>query len=964
MLRLPCPPAFWPRFSSLLDSALDLPPAARASWLEQLASVDLTLKPMLARVLASQAGMETDYLRELPDLAPDGSFRSGTMVGPYTLESCLGEGGMGEVWRATRADDGPRREVALKLPHPELLGGLFRQRFARERDVLAALSHPHIAQLYDAGLSAEGHPYLALELVEGQPINAVCAAEQASLRRRIELVQQVLEALSYAHQRLIVHRDIKPTNVLVTPQGGVKLLDFGIAKLLRPVEADDPLLTQAASRLATPAYAAPEQLADGEITVATDIFSTGVLLFELCTGSRPFPSAPLGRDACEPPLASQRANAAAAGMPDGGRLVRALRGDLDAVIARALALDPRARYSSAEAFARDLARWRDGLPVAARRVGWAVRAQKFARRNKGAVALAAMLALALAGGTAGIAWQAHLAARAASRAEQEAARAGHEAARANAVKNYLIGLFEQGDPHNGGKPSETMTVMELLDRGTDQIDAALAGQPETEMELLYTLGQIYTGLEDPLRATQIDTRRLQLARALYGADEPRVVGGTLDLAENQTAFVDTTGARALLQSIRESVFNHYSADSLERARWLNDWAQLSRTIHDPPGEGLADARQAVTIFRIHFPENDHYLEALDALAGFQFDMELYDASWTTRQQIQKMLSAHGRTQGVDELAYLAGAGATLRHLGRTGEAEKTLTQLQTLAEHLVGRQSVFYISGLLSRAQMANDLGRRDQAMALFAEGMAIAAGPGATSGWVTTLRGQYGRVLATDGDAAAAIPLLDTALREALLHPKDVPTLRFAKGSLGDAYDQAGRAAEARPLLQAARDEWMQYGVPAGALTLGARERWARFLLDHGEPDAARAECNEILAVAAGAASAPAALAQADLARMAFAHGDSTQAEHFSALAMQTIDAVKLGYDERARTDVWLTRAECLLANGKKPQAAELALRALTATQISDAPSSPRLARALAIARKTNPPALTQTHAAGGFGA
>ena len=597
MTRLPCPPAACGRASpSCSTSALDLPQSERDGWLERLAGDDHAETRAGARRWELAAGpLETGFLRERPKLAPGGLFEAGHDRGAVPAESRLGEGGMGEVWRASRADEGPRREVALKLPHPELLGGPFRQRFARERDVLAALSHPHIAQLYDAGLSAEGHPYLALELVEGRPINEDCIAEHASLERRVELVRQVLEALTYAHQRLIVHRDIKPTNVLVTPEGGVKLLDFGIAKLLRPTEADDARLTQAVSRLATPAYAAPEQMADGEITVATDIFSVGVLLFELCTGQRPFAAAPLGRDAREAPLASQRANADAAGMHDGGRLARALRGDLDAVIARALALDPRARYSSAEAFARDLTRWRDGLPVGARRVGWAALSVKFARRNKVGVALAAVLALALAGGTGGIAWQARAAARAADRAEQEAARA-------NAVKNFLIGLFEKGDPHGGGKPGETMTVKELLDRGTYRADAAFAGQPETEIELLGTLGEIYDALEDPSRAVQVDGRRLQLARTLYGADDPRVVSGTIGRCGNQT-FVPGHGRRARPAAIGPpAVFTRYGADSLERAQWLTDSAEVHcERMYGGRDEALNDARQAVAIFQAHFP---------------------------------------------------------------------------------------------------------------------------------------------------------------------------------------------------------------------------------------------------------------------------------------------------------------------------------------------------------------------------
>jgi eukaryotic-like serine/threonine-protein kinase len=918
---------------------MDLPDAQRAEWLEGLAGADATVKPWLARVLGVGGTMPTGNAWEPLQPAPD-AFAPGVLVGPYRLESRLGEGGMGEVWRASRSDEGPRREVALKLPHPELLGAPFRQRFARERDVLAALSHPHIAQLYDAGLSADGHPYLALELVEGQPINEACATENASLNRRIDLVRQVLEALTYAHQRLIVHRDIKPTNVLVTPKGGVKLLDFGIAKLLHPTDPQNPRLTQGAARLATPAYAAPEQFDDGEITVATDIFSVGVLLFELCTGQRPYGARP-GRDGPDAPLASHRANEAACGMHPDARLARALHGDLDAIIAHALALDPGARYSSAEAFARDLARWRNGLPVSARRVGWAALSLKFARRNKVGVALAAVLALALFAGTAGIAWQARLTAAAAARAE-------HEAARANAVKDYLISIFEHGDPHGGGKAVETMTAKELLDAGADRADAAFAGQPETEIELLETLGGIYNALEDPSHSGQLGARRLQLVRTLYGTDDPRVLDATMDVAEDRVFFLDSAGARTLLQSIRAPVFSRFGAQSREWARWLQDSANSLRSIHGARDEGLSESRQAAAIYQAHFPHDENYPDALFCLSGYQLDAEQYPEALATLQQMQKVSQSRGNGDAMDDLAYMIQAGNVLRRLGRYVEAEKLLRQSQALAEKLLGRQAGFYLASLVNIALIENDQGDRANAMSLFAQGMAIAVGKAASTGFLTNMHRQYGGALADDGDAAAAIPLLEDALRQTTLHPKDETNLRITQGYLGDAYDKAGRTEEARALLQTARNDWVRYGAPTGALALGARERWARFLLDHAAPDAARAECTEILRLAAGAASAPAALAQSDLARLALLQNDTIDADHFSAQAVQTIEAVKQGYDIRARTDVWLTRAETLLAANQKPQAAALATRALTAAQTSEAPPSPRLARALAIARRT----------------
>jgi serine/threonine-protein kinase len=511
------------------------------------------MKPWLARVLGREPNMETGFLSHPPEPATDADFAPGIMIGPYRLDTRLGEGGMGEVWRAARADDGPQRDVALKLPHPELLGGPFRQRFARERDVLASLSHPHIAQIYDAGMSAGGHPYLALELVQGEPITDACRAGRAGLHRRIELVCEVLDALMFAHQRLIVHRDIKPSNVLVTPEDGVKLLDFGIAKLLRPDGSDEFPLTQPAAHLATPGYAAPEQFSGGAITVATDIFAVGVVLFELCTGRRPFPRGQVAADASAAPLASSHSDAAASGAPEGRLLARLLRGDLDAVIAQAIALDPADRYGSAEAFARDLRRFLQGRPVSARRIGWATRTRKFVLRNKLGVALATVLVVTLALGIGAVAWQAR--------------RAERQAARATAIKDYVIGLFDNLYPH-GGKPNEHMTAKALLDIGADRADAAFAHDPATEIELLNTLQSIYDVSDDADHAEKVGLRKLELQRALYGPTDPRVLSGTVDLVVTQVMFLDSGRARTMLDQIRASLFASTDSQSLPRALWL------------------------------------------------------------------------------------------------------------------------------------------------------------------------------------------------------------------------------------------------------------------------------------------------------------------------------------------------------------------------------------------------------------
>jgi tetratricopeptide (TPR) repeat protein len=333
---------------------------------------------------------------------------------------------------------------------------------------------------------------------------------------------------------------------------------------------------------------------------------------------------------------------------------------------------------------------------------------------------------------------------------------------------------------------------------------------------------------------------------------------------------------------------------------------------------------------------------------FQFQAEQYEATLATLRQRQTVLAAQASTDPIDRMGDLIEAGQALRHLGRYDEAEKVIKQCEALAERVVGRRGGYYIAAISSRALIENELGRRAQAMALFGEGMGIGANKGAAIGIDAAMRRFYGTVLATDGDAASAIPMLEDALRQTQIHPVDEQLGRIAQGALGDAYDQVGRTDEARAALHAARDEWVRYGVPDGEFTLGARERWARFLLEHGDLEGAQAECTTLLRVAADAPSAPAAAAQADLARVALLRGDARAADQLSARAMQTIEAARQGYDVRMRTDIWLTRGEILLANGQKPQAAELAARASAAAAESDAVSSRRLARARALVEKT----------------
>ena len=417
--------------------------------------------------------------------------------------------------------------------------------------------------------------------MDGTPITVWCREKSLPLGQRLALAQKVLDALGYAHRRLIVHRDIKPSNILVTAEGQVKLLDFGIAKLLGDA-AETGGLTQPAARLATPDYAAPEQLRGDAVTVSTDLFSVGAVLFELVTGVRPF-STPWRSPGQEAPLASTRADPKASGSPLGARLARALRGDLDAILAKALAPDPARRYPSADAFARDLACLRAGLPVSARRVGWFTRAGKFMRRQPLASALAAACALAVTAGVGGVAWQAE--------------RAERAAARANVIKDFLIGVFQSSDPRaRRDKPPGEVTAKELLDAATARLDAAFVGDPETKLEILGTLAGIYEFMEDAPRAEALEAQRIDLTRRLYGSNNPLTLRAMLDQAWDDTGFDEYGKAKSVLAAIRDRIPARFGDHSHERGVWLMDWAFALRTTPGSRDERRRDASEAALIF--------------------------------------------------------------------------------------------------------------------------------------------------------------------------------------------------------------------------------------------------------------------------------------------------------------------------------------------------------------------------------
>jgi len=366
--------------SRLLDEALALDADARAAWLETLPAEHAALLPALRQMLARADTSDSLLLDRLPRFSEarherfTRTLKSGDRVGPYELVRELGSGGMAEVWLARRADGAYKRELALKLPKLARLRRSLERHYERERDILASLEHPNIARLYDAGLDPDGLPYLALEYVQGQPLTAWCDAHRVGLRDRLKLLLQVIEAVKYAHDRQVIHRDLKPSNVFVTAAGHVRLLDFGIAKLLEDEETDGTPL-HLYTRALTPDYASPELLRGEAVDSRADVYSLGALLYELLSGDRPYRLSYVGPPAqlaaaieqlwIVPPSEAVLPGAGAARATTDIRLAGRLRGELDAIALKSLALRSEDRYSSVAALAADLQRYLRGERVLA-----------------------------------------------------------------------------------------------------------------------------------------------------------------------------------------------------------------------------------------------------------------------------------------------------------------------------------------------------------------------------------------------------------------------------------------------------------------------------------------------------------------------------------------------------------------------------------------------------------------------
>ncbi|MFN7727439.1 MAG: protein kinase domain-containing protein [Rubrivivax sp.] len=898
------PPALWPAVSAGFDEALALPAAARADWLARQAAAQPEVAFHLGRLLAAHA---TAQQPARPDTAlfaaalaaPRRLFEPGQTVGIYRLVAPLGEGGMAVVWSAEQLQGVPRR-VALKLPH-------------------AGLEHPHIARLYDAGITDDGQPFLAMELISGQSLTR--HAQGLPLAGRLALFQQVLAAVSFAHGRLVIHRDLKPGNVLVTPEGEVKLLDFGIARLLGDGEPA-PAGTGLSGQAFTPDCAAPEQLAGQPLDVRADVYALGVVLYELLAGRRPYL---LQREASTP-LVEQLARLAAAGWPAPSQRLPAAAGDLDAIVARAMAADPALRYASVDALAADLRRFERLQPVQARRGGRAYRLSLWLRRQRLAVAAGTAVVLALGGGLGVALWQAHV------------ARA--QAARAEAVKGFVLGIFNAVDPRRpSDQPRGQTTARQLMDLATERIDRDFAHDPALRIELLGVVANIYGYLAEDERYEALHRRQMALAQQHLGETHPVYIQGLLVDAYGDIFGMQPEAAKATLAQVDALIRRAGLEASEQRAAW---WMAQSEVLRGVPGahaQRTQALERAIALYRAHAPRSEDYPAALANLGNVHNAREAWPQAQALYEEALAVPLAPGGSE--ENLSVIhTNLGLSLMEQGQVAAG---LRHFQTATDMALrtygpGHSNHFHATG--NHARWLHRVGDRREAMALF-DSLPVAAG--GNSPGDDTAREYHAAALLMEGRPDLALRILKTVQQAYARRVNREADQRRLDGLLGTALAQTGDAAGARERLWAALQASQQYDAPASVALATARERWARYLLDQGDPQA-WTQAPPLLALAAQATvvagptrrPAPVALlAQLGLARVALGRGDLAAA----AQAVQTAQALwpqlPASREQRLAGPLWAVQAELLQRQGQAAQAQALRAQAAASAAAWAAPAA-----------------------------
>ena len=740
------------QYDALFEEALSLPAGERTAFLERACEGDEELRERLEKLLAAHeaAGPFLEdpdaWLGPLLAAHPDaeaeiigeiGLSAKGLRVGPYRVLKQIGRGGMGAVYLAEHREEQFLHQVAIKLVRPGLEHEDLRRRFLSERQILARLQHPNIARLLDAGVTEAGQPYFAMEYIDGMPINQYCDAHRLDIERRLQLFSTVCKAVQYAHNQLVIHRDLKPNNILVKKEGAVKLLDFGIAKLLEKEEtAETPALTRTGMWVMTPEYASPEQVRGEAVSTASDVYALGIILYELLTGRRPYqvtslPPSQMEQVICEavperPSTAVTRADEES-GSDDKTRPVsseeigrarstsveklrRRLSGDLDTIMLKALQKEPERRYASVEQFLEDIRRHQDGLPVRARPDAFTYRTLKFVRRHRIGAVASVLVFVSLVAGFVIAAGQARIASR-----ERDNARLGE--AKAEEVSSFLIDLFNVADPSQA--LGDTITAREILDRGADRIQQELGDQPDVQAALMDVMGQVYQGLGLYEESAPLLEEALAVRLATRDKTHPEVAQSLSHVARLHYDLGDYPAAESLY---RETL-------SLRRALHKRPHEDLATSLHSLAGllgelgkhdEAVALYREALAMYRsVH---SDQHPDVAGALFGLATSLHTRGDFEGAEQLYREAVSIY---RALSDEALHPLAATSLEALGQLRgfrrdfeEAEPLLREALAMRRRLYDPDHPDVLKSMRSLAALLHNKGAYREAEPLFREAL------------------------------------------------------------------------------------------------------------------------------------------------------------------------------------------------------------------------------------------------------
>jgi serine/threonine-protein kinase len=707
-------PERWQRIEEIFRTVVDRPVGERDAYLTRVCGADEELRREVLSLLDRDTA--EDFI-QAPIANAAWAFTAnskdnltGNHIGPYRATRLIGRGGMGDVYEAERDDEQFRQQVAIKIIRRGMDTDFARDRFVRERQILASLDHPHIARLFDGGATADGAPYFVMEFVDGEPITAYCRSRQLSINDKLKLFRKVCSAVQHAHQKLIVHRDLKPGNILIAPSadgksGEPRLLDFGIAKLLSPDAGRPHARTETALRMMTPEYASPEQARGEPVATTTDVYSLGVVLYELLAGRRPhefrtYSLAEIERAICETAVEEpSKAVSRMGGAP--ARLARQLAGDLDNIVMMAMRVEPERRYQSVEQFSEDIRRYLEGMPVVARKDTFSYRAGKFVRRHKAGVAILALLIVLAVAMTVQSA-----------RVARERDRANQEAATAQAVTQSLVAMFEFADP--GKSRGNFITARELLDQGAEKVVRELKDQPVVQAKLLDTIGELYQSIGLYDRERPLLEAALKLRREAQGDESPDVATSLNHLGE----VTYLTGDYAKSESLyREALTMRQKLLGAENKDVAESMSNLGALLVDRGNFGAAEGllQGAMDLRRRLFgEEHEEVANSLSQLGRLRSEKgEFREAESLYRRSLEMRLKLHG-----DDYPSVAvsmnNLAAMKQELGDFNGAKTLFRDALKLRVKLLGEEHPDVAISMANLASVLQDTGEYDESERLY----------------------------------------------------------------------------------------------------------------------------------------------------------------------------------------------------------------------------------------------------------